>query len=440
MIIKSRRWVLNIGWLCIFLLPNHDLFNFVFSGTPLTIWKQALFSIMFGLAFRWSNQSGRVESADEVKKKIILILSAASVFFLLYSMALGLSATRVVYSLMSYFGLLGFLYFSSLVSCDKERFTVYKAIAILSVISSIGLLIDYFTRIFFFLPRASGIAIEYLDFHGITNRAAFLFGASTTVVQFQAFGLMVSALLCARRYSSLRFLLFMSVACLNLVSVYLTGSRSAFFIQVFFFFILFFVATSGRFGSLHRIFMLVSVVMIVFLGFDFRAFSIFEDNWERFSAVLSSQDEGNSHRFTRWLEGLSLMGTLTPEWFFGNGVGSTNGIIVDGFPTSTHFESSVLQAFFEGGFGLVFLRYYCALVAIWVFFSRSKKKTREQWALVIFLVVHFVSTAVAPTFGAYHTQMVYFLASGLLISLSLSSAGTEVRFFERSDGHNLRAV
>jgi hypothetical protein len=424
MVISRSRIARRLGWACFFLFPNHDLFNFLFSGSLFVIWKQALSAALIGLSLHWAIKSTEGGPAERIKRRLIIYLSIAGIFFVVYSSLIGISILRSSYGLLSYIGLLGFLYFSSLISRDQDRYTLYKIAAIISAICSVGLILDFSSSIFSFLPRSIDFSDEYIERHEIFKRVSFLFGASTIVAQFQAFGLMAAALTYSRHKSTVRFSTFLFTALLIVSSSFLTGSRTAFFSLMVFFVILFVLVTKGSIGSIHRILTIIGVMIIALANVDIPYVSIAVENWDRYSSVFSSIDAGNEGRFARWQQGFSLMTNVSPEWFLGNGLGTTLGMISDGSTTSTHFESSVFQAFFEGGFGLILVRYLTSLVAIFIFFTRSKQRTIEEWALLFFLFLHFASTATAPTFGAYHIQMVYFLASGLLISLSLKKVST----------------
>lgn len=43
--------ILRLGFILIILLPNHDIFNFLFQGTPLVIWKQLMGMLLVALSF-----------------------------------------------------------------------------------------------------------------------------------------------------------------------------------------------------------------------------------------------------------------------------------------------------------------------------------------------------------------------------------------------------
>lgn len=419
--IKVSKIVLGVGWLLMPLLPNHDLFNYIYSGTPLVAWKQFLAFVLLLFAFDWALRINPTNRADAVKKKLLLAYLSLGTMFVIYAYVLGLSSYRIFYGMMSYSGLAGFIYFSSLVDNEGARIKIYRAMALLTIIGSAGLFIDYYTDLFSFLPRSRGLALEYFDLHDAERRAAFLYGASTLVFPFQAFGLLSMSFICARKASWVGFISYNVFAVIVIIGIYLTGSRAAFYLMILAYMVGYRVVSRGvNIGAKYLIVtgVLTSGFLLGFLsGYDFSGLGALPDGSDRYIEVVSGQDEGNSHRFLRWSQGLELMVNISFEWFLGHGVGTTIGGVSDGVKTSTHYESSVLQAFYEGGFVLIIYRYLAAIVAIGVYVFHTRYRIREATALALYICLVGVNTAVAPTFGAYHTQMVYFLSCGLLISL-----------------------
>lgn len=416
---KRSAIILFLGWAGIFLLPNHDLFNYILAGTPLTIWKQLLATIIFLIAISWALRSRTTGRADLTSKKILFAYVFAGMLFVTYSLALGLSPSRVIYGLLAYSGLSGYIYFALLAAKDNKRIKIYIAISLISAVSSAGLIFDYYTDIFRFLPRLDELTLDYLERHDLVKRAAFFFGASTIVFPFQAFGLLSVAFICARQAAAISFILYNGFAATTIFSMYLTGSRAGFYLILITYLVGYRVATQGASSVIRHLLILFFATSLLLSNFKVFDYEVFTAQADRYIYALSDQDEGNSHRYARWIEGLELMTTISPEWFFGHGLGTTIGKFDDGITTATHFESSVLQAFYEGGFGLIIYRYLAAIVAIAIYASRFRHRTRETTALAFLIALVTLSTVVAPTFGAFHTQLVFFLSSGLLISLSL---------------------
>lgn len=403
-------------WICVFALPNHDLFNYFFSGTPLSIWKQVFALLITLFALRWALRPSYGVPSEVVKKKLFLFLIFGCALYALWSLLMGLSVARVAYGSLAYVGFAGFLMFSSLVFSRGDRFTLYRIIVVLSLVGSIGIVFDYVTGFFLFLPRAEGITLDYLEAHNVVFRAAFLFGASTIVFQFLAFGLLVSSIGAGQSRLFTRYVGFMAISVTILMALFLTGSRAGFYLGLLSFCLGYLLAAPRGTAVAWHLF--TAFIVTLFVAADFRLLDelLVTDNFDRFLNAFNAADDGNENRLYRWRQGLNEMTSISPEWFLGHGIGATISIFDDGFEPSTHFESSVFQAFYEGGGGLLILRYTATMVALSAY-AVTKERTREMTALAGFLFLHFISTAIAPTFGAYHTQMVYFLAAGLLISL-----------------------
>ena len=422
MIISRSKVTIFFGWIGIFLLPIHDLFNYLFAGTPLVIWKQLLGATLLTALIHWTIFSKNLRKAETKIRSTSTIYILGGIWLTFSSLIMGLSLDRVFYGFLSYAGMLGYLLFSLLIAPHRTRYRLYKFSASLGIACMVGIIIDYYSDFFEFLPRSSGITEDYLQEHGIYKRAAFLFGASTTVLPFASFSLISIAIICANNRGILSFALLNLAGFLFMFSMYLTGSRAGLYLMLTCYLFSLWAATDGLRASTRWISAFLFIATFSAIGFSNVNFADFLGNTDRFASAFSAQDEGNSNRFMRWSQGLDLMLTPRAEWVVGNGLGSTIGGFNDGIETSTHFESSVFQGFYEGGILLLIYRYLATFVAYSSFIRGFRQRTTETSVLAIWIALHFFATATSPTFGAYHTQMVYFIACGLLTILSTPSS------------------
>lgn len=396
------------------LYPNHDLFNFILNSTPLSPWKQFLALVFYAPIISWLLKNSRISKIDKIKKNLLLSYAFLGYIYILYSLIIGMSLFRALYGLLAYSGLASFLYYSSFLKSIDYRTKIYLTASYISAFCSFGLIFDYFTDFLKFLPRSEGLTNDYYEIYEATKRSAFFFGASTLTFQVQSFGLLSTALVLSKFNSIKSYILFILTSTLNLYGIYLTGSRTSFYLLILIFLTGLHIA--GLKLNSQKRFLLIIIILPMLLPIYY--FGIYNLNLERFIYVFSAQDDGNLNRFKFWTDGLTLMTDITPEWFLGHGLGSTLGNVNDGLTAGPHYESSVFQAFYEGGLGLIFYRYLAAIIALKIYISQFKFRSNETTALAILLMSITLSTFVAPTFGAFHNQLIYFLVAGLLITLS----------------------
>jgi hypothetical protein len=166
----------------------------------------------------------------------------------------------------------------------------------------------------------------------------------------------------------------------------------------------------------------IGVLVILAGGFVVKEFSAeiyqIDQLSERYSDLTDSQAEGNDTRFITWKAGFDLM-TSPPgfETIFGSGLGRTMGMVDDGMLSTSHYESSLFQAFSEGGFLGVLVRYLPAFMAIFVLIRKMRKDSHLVTLLLLWMVLYCFSVLTSPTASAYHIQIAYFSAVALAFEL-----------------------
>lgn len=409
--------VSGLGYAAIFLLPNHDLFNYVFQGTPLVVWKQALALLLIVASASWlylvrHNRVGLGEIRTLLR--LLLFLSA---LLILYSLALGISATRIIYGAIGYVGYSAFTVFACIVIVRGHAEKLLRVLFLVILVGAIGIVADYFLPILDFLPRSEGNEYETQLAAGYLRRAAFLFGASTTVFPALSFGVVAAAILYIQKRSVARLLAFALLFAVSLVAIYLTGSRANLLLYLSFATVVYLgVIGQSRVGKALAL-VGIPVLLAPLLMRSAEEYLVqFYNLSGRYLDPFSSQAEGNDHRFYVWGQALSLFESFGIESVLGHGLGTTVNTIDDGFAYSTHYESSFFQAFYEGGAAGVLLRYGPAAFAVYSLMSRRAiRMTADGRLLLAWLIWYCVAISVAPTAGAYHTQMVYFITCGMAL-------------------------
>ena len=413
--IKSEAIIYFVGLASIILLPNHDIFNFLFQGSPLVVWKQFLSVILLGatVSYMFFGISG---GEIGLPRRLIASLLVATLFFGAFSIILGLGMLRVAYGAIGYIGFVGGIAFSHVILKKNYFLDILNVFFWLGLFCSVGVIFDYYTPYFDFLPRSGGVGIEEQAANDYLRRASFLFGTSTIVYPFLSFCVISSAMQFLRFHVLIYFLRFLLLAMIAIGAMYLTGSRAGFFLMLTLFGgVLFFV--SQAFSNKIKLFFAFFAVFVFPLVIYF-ALEVFNQGEmaDRYSSTFTSDSEGNDHRFYVWQLGMQLFGDFGLVSIIGKGLGSSLGMIDDGYAYTSHFESSIFQSFSEGGVIGLFLRFFPILVMIFVGLYRRRSLAPVEKILFFWVILYFLSVSTSPTAGAYHTQFVYFLVCGLLLS------------------------
>ncbi|MGO9485287.1 MAG: O-antigen ligase family protein [Rhodomicrobium sp.] len=352
--------------------------------------------------------------------KLLLVLAIVACYS---SFVQGFTVYRVIYGAISYIGFMGALAFATTVVTEKRRTQFLRLTVALGVVSCLGLLLDYETGWFDFLPHQGGTGIDEQLALGDLRRASFLFAAPTVVYPFISFSLVAAAILVVLRpglisSSGLILLLFIAP-----ISIFFTGSRAQFFLAAGFAFaisiILIRQVTKGVLVSLILTFVLVFPA-IVAAGIkvqtpDIPQLSMLIDRYG--SGSFEKDAEGNDERYEEWARGLDLFVEAGGEFFTGIGICSSCGMVDDGRIATSHYESTLFQAFSEAGIVGLVVRFYPGVLAIIVLIYRSRLEWKLRVILVLWFAFYFLSVGTSPTAGMYHTQFIYFTAVGLALQM-----------------------
>lgn len=430
--------------LFVWLLTNALPFNLLASDTPLVVWKQLISCLMYLQLFQLDrfSVSGFTAELRIIKSLIHLVISVSAVLALIALAIIGLSPVRVAYALVAYIGFLPFVLLPlACLKANRELFLI-RMFALLGVFSGLGLIIDYTTDLFGLLSSILG---GFLPFelwseryaYGL-KRATFFFESPSNILPIMSLCLMCLFILWFKSERVMERVLCALGVSIVMVGLFLTQTRAQWLLGgLFIVFALFIGVSSGSRKNALSVF-LISILMLSVVAVGSSLFFQTSDSqseyvFERIDSLLFFDPEDQSVRLSRWQDGLNLFTSPSVYSILGYGIGTTMGQVADGFAAQSHFESSFFQAFYEGGLLGLIIRYLPWLVALWFLVRQRKRRSLFRRLLYLWLVIYFFSVLVAPTAGAYHAQISYFVV--------LSLSATAVQFEIALDGrkHELMA-
>jgi O-antigen ligase len=422
--LNHEERIYYFGCIILVLLPNHDILNWLFQGTPLIIWKQllALFLAILSIKVLSVKRSIVNRGTGNIRLLVFVLIFTITVL-ILTSFIQGMSLHRVAYAVIAYIGFIGALGFAVAAMTLGKTTSLLRLAVILGLISSVGLIIDSFTGFFNFLPRTSDA--ENLDIgrqiaFGYIKRASFLFGAPNAIFPFISFTLLASAILYVKKLKKSDVIYFISLLILTLPAFFYTGSRSQFMLILVLFSGIIIILTmdflrTKSFLLLILIFISVAVFFTAkYIESDYQSLVLLE----KYQNPFDENADGNYHRFQRWNEGTDLFKNFDFHSLVGVGIGKSLGMVNDGDESITHYESSLFQAFSEGGYLGLILRYFpmfYGLVKLVKYKANRPKEKQIKKLFILWLCVYFASLFAAPIAAAYYTQMIYFIVIAFCI-------------------------
>ncbi|MEI6267751.1 MAG: O-antigen ligase family protein [Methylococcaceae bacterium] len=421
--LKYEKSVFFVGIISLIILPNHDIFNWFFAGTLLIIWKQLLAVTLGILSINLLCDARTVKNRGTKHIRSILFVLAFTIFIsVILSLIQGLSSIRVMYAVLAYIGMFGGTSFAVATMSLGRTLLVLRIVSILGIISMTGLIIDYYTEWFDFLPRSGDIGLEEQILKGYLRRACFLFGASTTIFPFISFSILSSSILYLRHYARTDKNYFITQLFLAPIALFFTASRAQ-FLLLGLFMALVLLIISKKFFKIQIVIVLFITLLLSLFGASMLTNETTQTSelTERYKYSLNSDQEGNDTRYQSWQDGIELFSDYSLQSLIGIGLGSSMGMINDEKESTRHYESSFFQAYSEAGYLGLILRYYPGLIAL-TFLLKYHCNTRHQMIKRIFIawfVLYFASISTSPTASAYHTQFIYFIAVAFAIKIRL---------------------
>jgi hypothetical protein len=405
--------------LLLVLLPNAVPINLLVESTPLTVWKQLGVIILYSQLLTF-NRYILPEFAGRLKKIKFWVgttLFISSILCLL-SLYIGLSAARIVYAIIAYVGFLPFVLLPLICAKHGGERSLFKMLALLGIFCGLGLIVDYYFNVFHLLAELANVPAytRWADRYGDGfKRATFFFDTSSNIFPLMSLALLSLFFLVFKSKSKKHVLLCLGGIVVVLLGIFVTQGRTQWMMSGVF--LLAAIVIGLRHMQQGRLpFFIVILIGVVALAWVAVQVVSAADQSDmiiaRLNSVtsLESMDEG---RVGLWQAGMQLLGDFSPQWLIGHGLGTTLGQIDDGLPVNTHYESSFFQAFYEGGLLGLVIRYWPFLLSLLFLIQGSKEKSVLRPLLILWLFCYFVVVFIAPTAGAYHGQMSYFIVLGL---------------------------
>lgn len=415
--LQSHRRLYWGGFTALILLPNGDLLNFLTNGTPFVVWKQILAVVLATLSLPVLL---RLRGHGSSRYWGVLVgLTVAMVVLAGISLIRGLSLHRVLYAVFAYAGFAsGLLFVRSVVALGRIT-ALFRLLVALGAFCSAGLLWDYFTPVFDFLPRAADAGFGEALHYEVVRRAAFLFGASTTIFPIVSLSILAAFVLLISDDSAGDRCLAVTTVLLAPAGLLVTGSRAQVLLGGLMVggggLLTLFYAKRRRYWVAAGLLALVACLAWERVDLLVGQEAILAS---RYADPFNARDEGNAWRYSRWAEGVTLTRQASiGEWMVGIGLGSSMGMVDDGFPTTTHYESSLFQAFSEGGVVAVAVRYGPVVLAMAIAVRWVLRRSKWSTLLLLWLLLYLLAVTIAPTAGAYHTQLALYIVVALTFEL-----------------------
>lgn len=430
---EKALWVFQLIALC--LLPNHDLLNWLFAGTILVAWKQALVAVISILAASLLFSRFRPEERRRLLpiKRLVTSLLLITTILILASYANSLTTYRILYGAVGYTGCVGFMVVPVGMRGQTRTDTLLRVAAYVGIIGCLGLITDYFTSYCSFLPRVNEYTAAFESRMESLRRAAFLFGASTIIYPFLSFSLLAAAILLkgsgGRKGAALMFALCLLVP----AATFLTGSRATFLLSASFAVVCLTLLSRSMRGYTAVMFTLVVLVCISAVpGAIVQHIPQASMLIQRYQEASKVDAAGNELRFSAWKDALQLFTTLGWDDAVGVGLGSSIRMN-DGRQQTSHYESSFFQSYSECGILGLVLRYFPGVIALWTLLFKRRAELSIQVLGTAWFALYFMNVSTSPTAAALHTEMVYFLTVGVVFCDPLFGARKLVMRSPRSD-------
>lgn len=410
--IKQATSKYYIYLVSIIMLSNGLLFNYIFLGTPLRMWRQIIWIVGFYSLFEFL-----IFNFGFIKKqKFFIHLQLSFIILLVVSVITFFrneyNVLRIILGWMYYIFGYSFIILPFIIIKLKKEIVFFKFLTWLGIIISIGLIIDGLNNNIFSFVRANYIDT---DIEVEINRATFLSEACTIL--------------------GISQLLFMSC---NLLTFYLSESK---FWKVFYFFTTFIFLVGGWFTASRQVFfilltscllalsywlitehkriffVLLIIVPLIIVTYSFLEFNRndFESNSyaERYT---KDTDGGNAVRISAWGQGIDQLSMANfPYWFIGQGFTYTMGQqALPNEKVGYHMESSVWAMFSECGIFSWYVFFWPWLYSVKLWFKMKKSFIK---VLFFCILVSYIFTAfVSPNASHFLATMSLFIVLGFLIN------------------------
>ncbi len=410
--VRSARALAIANVVLLAFLANALPLNFLFAETPLYGWKQfGAAALFFELVLVWVGFGG-IEGwiLRRQARWIRASLFAAGALAALTLFA-GLSPLRIAHAAIAYIGFCCFLFTPGLAGIGRWERGFVASIALLGVFCGIGLAVDYFFNVFDILARVTGGAVRYQEwaerYEGMFRRATFLFESPSNIFPLLSLSVICLVILGdGARSRPGRILCHLAVLPV-IFGIFVTQTRAQWVLAAVLVFGI--VLVRGR-RSLREVARRAAVTGVLAAAVLFLIWATVlrgtqsEEVLDRMSVGMSLATEENEFRVQAWHEGLGMFLEPSAEWLTGYGLGTTMAQIDDGRPVEFHFESSLLQSFYEGGAGGLALRLWMPVAILLMLRRTGAARGPRGRLLKLWVGCYVVAIGIAPSAGAYHAQ------------------------------------
>lgn len=398
---RGKSFLLNtIFFSSILALSAQGLLNFVFRGTPLTVWKQALTSALL-IASIFYFRSRKLAP-------VYAFVLFCSAMLVLASFLTEGNIQRATQHIIYYIGWLPFFAWGASIGPEYIKKYFPKILLIFIIASSIGILLQLYTPWFNFLIDAAA-SFQYAIANNTVKRYGFYFVASTVVLP-TLFGAYTCYYISNKStLGSLTPIPFLALAAVP------TGSLAA-FITVLGCALL--SMSINRGSVLKSLIIYVAASAAMFIVIIMTKDHMSSSAQIQIDRVLGNDvySESNRGRLVLWSQAIDIIAHFNPlQHMIGQGLGTTSAERLS-LAVSIHGESSIFQAYLEGGLLGIFVRFLP--FAMILFAYRSK-----IWLTAnIYSLFLFISVATAPIFGAFGVQCFLGLVAGLTVNTHMKKA------------------
>jgi hypothetical protein len=429
--------------MAVILFSNALLFNLLLINSPLRIWKQIFMAIAYLLFFAKFSSLTQGYGIRFYKPIAICAYIAIPMAFALGMATLltGTTAFNAFYAILMYIGLVPFLLFPLLFIYDGCERKFFRLFGILAWVLGIGLLVDHFTGIFNIFQIGETGTIWMASKSEKYMRASFLFETPTAIVYFSMFCIL-SLLYLGKSSDSIVTKFFWYSGLFFLISgLMFTGSRQVWFLAG----LLLFVGIGGQIlyqqsmRSFIKYMCIVPIIMLIFWVGLKTVLSKSERGEDILLRITTAGEKGTDFsRIDLWKQGIrdDFYPDNIPYWLFGHGLGITMGQhAVDRETVHTHYESTFLFTFYEGGLTAWFI-FYWPSVASMIILMRARR-CFLRFLLRSYILLYWLASMVAP--GAHHYTAQICIYSILSVSATIEyfdsdAASPEEEYYYNEEG------
>lgn len=353
----------------------------------------------------------------------LLALVFCTVIMTLVSWASGILMIPIIYGLMTYISFYPLIYLLLII---RKSYHLTKILLIIFIILcnflALGVIYDSTVGIenLPFINQEVAIAIRAIttrDTSGET-RGSFLFGSSTYVYPFLSIGIL-STIILVKIFNQSKFHSVLVGYCsisIIWLGCFFSFSRAplvlATVMAVYAIFEMF-QTSKSRINVFIGIGLLISTGLLVFDAPAWLYSQLSSYRIERLSLLFSNREAGNSGRFNSWQNGLNLLNSVDAWGGYGLSTSNVRMSQLYNFSLRSHYESSILLTFSEGGIFGIIARFIPMMLMLKASSKTLFKNTFLVWSLLL-----TANLAISPAIIDYSVQLAYFLAMSMAVAFA----------------------